>query len=107
MKNIALVLMLASYVSFAQIKGNNIVETRTFPFENVETIKIEMYAKISIDNSAAEGLEITAESNLFDYIDTEIVDGIIILNQKKWIQPTHEIIIKIGAPKLKRVVHVL
>ena len=50
-------------------------------------------------------LEITAESNLFEYIDTEIVDGTIHFSQLKWIQPNSEIVIKIGAPNLRRVVH--
>ena len=105
MKKISLLLILVGFTGLAQIKGNQDVETRTFPFENVETIKIDLYANITIDNSAAEGLEITAESNLFKYIDTEIVDGTIHFSQLKWIQPTQKISIKIGAPNLKRVVH--
>ena len=105
MKTIITLLMLTSYVGIAQIKGNETIETRTFPFENVETIKIDLYAKVTIDNSATESLSITADSNLFKYIDTEIVDGTIHFNQKKWIQPSQNIIITIGAPKLKRVVH--
>ncbi|MFD1061655.1 GIN domain-containing protein [Winogradskyella litorisediminis] len=105
MKKLSLLLMLVGFAGLAQIKGNNNVETRTFPFENVETIKIDLYANITIDNSAIASLEITADSNLFKYIDTEIVDGTIHFSQLKWIAPTQKISIKIGAPNLKRVVH--
>jgi len=105
MKQLLLLLLLVTLTSTAQIKGNTQIETRTLPFKNVETIKIDLYAKISIDNSIEEGLEITTESNLFEFIDTEVVDGTIHFSQLKWIAPTQDIIIKIGAPNLKRVVH--
>ncbi|NRA93786.1 MAG: DUF2807 domain-containing protein [Psychroserpens sp.] len=105
MKQLTILLCLLSLSIHAQIKGNSDVQTRTFPFENVDTIKIDLYADITIDNSLNESLEITAESNLFEYIDTEIVDGTIHFSQLKWIQPTTKIIIKIGAPNLQRVVH--
>ncbi|WP_296321364.1 DUF2807 domain-containing protein [Winogradskyella sp.] len=105
MKKLQLLLMFVSIAGIAQVKGNKTIETRSFPFENVETIKIDLYANITIDNSATERLEITADSNLFQHIDTEIVDGTIHFSQLKWIQPSQDIIIKIGAPNLKRVVH--
>ncbi len=105
MKHLSLLLLLIGMMSSAQIKGNKTIETRTFSFENVHTIKIDLYAKITIDNSAEESLEITSDTNLFKHIDTEIVDGTIHFSQLKWIQPSQDIIIKIGAPNLKHVVH--
>jgi len=107
MKTISLflTLLLASITSVAQVKGNKTIETKTFPFADVHTIKINLYAKVIIDNSAKESLEITADSNLFKHIDTEIVDGTIHFDQLKWIQPSKKIIIRIGAPNLKRVIH--
>lgn len=105
MKKITLLLLLVTSTGIAQIRGNKKIETRTFPFENVKTIKIDLYAKITIDNSSSEGLEITTDSNMFEYIDTEIVDGTIHFNQLKWISPSQKIIIKIGTPNLNRVVH--
>lgn len=105
MKQLIYLLYLISITSIAQVKGNKTIETKTFPFKNVEAIKIDLYAKVTIDPSAEESLTITTESNLFQYIDTEIVDGVIHLSQLKWIQPTQDIIIKIGAPSLKRIVH--
>ena len=105
MKQLLLLLLLVSLTSTAQIKGNTQIETRTLPFKNVETIKIDLYAQISIDNSIEESLQITTESNLFEFINTEVVDGTIHFSQLKWIAPTQDIIIKIGAPNLKRIVH--
>lgn len=105
MKTITLLLSLIGMTSIAQVKGNKTIETKAFPFENVETIKIDLYANITIDNSAKEHLEITADANLFKYIDTEIVDGTIHFSQLKWIQPSQKINIKIGAPYLKQVIH--
>jgi hypothetical protein len=89
--------------SVAQVKGNKNIETRTFEFENLEVIKVNFYANIVIDQSAEEGMSITMDSNLFDKIDTEVVDKTLHLDQLKWVQPSQQVIIKIGAPHLKRV----
>jgi hypothetical protein len=89
--------------SLAQVKGNKNIETRTFEFENLEVIKVNFYANIVIDQSAEEGMSITMDSNLFDKIDTEVVDKTLHLDQLKWVQPSQEVIIKIGAPNLRRV----
>lgn len=103
MKKLVVLLMLVSISSLAQVKGNKNIETRSFNVENLEVIKVNLYANITIDQSAKEGMSITMDSNLFDKIDTEIVDKTLHLDQLKWIQPSQQIIIKIGAPNLKRV----
>ncbi len=102
---ITLIIFVLSITLHAQIKGNKQIETRTFNFENVSTIKVDLYAKITIDASAEAGLSITTDANLFDYIDKEVVDGTIHFNQKKWIQPSKDIIITIGAPNLEHIFH--
>ncbi len=105
MKKLTYLFVLISLTSFAQIKGNKTVESKTFPFKNVETIKIDLYANITIDMSKNAFLKIETDGNLFEHIDTEIVDGTIHFSQLKWIQPSKGITITIGAPDLKRVVH--
>ncbi|TBN06639.1 hypothetical protein EYD45_01780 [Hyunsoonleella flava] len=106
MKNIIILLIcIISFTVQAQIKGNKQIETRTFNFDGVTDIKIDLYAKITIDLSAKAGLSITTDSNLFDYIDKDINNGKIHFNQIKWIQPSQDIIITIGAPRLKKVFH--
>jgi len=105
MKNISLLLLFIGSLGIAQVKGNKKIETKSFPFENVETIKIDLHADITIDMAQEESLSITTDGNLLEFIDTEIVDGTIHFSQLKWIESSKGITIKIGAPNLKRVVH--
>ncbi|WP_431158060.1 GIN domain-containing protein [Winogradskyella poriferorum] len=104
MKQITLLLLLVSVTSWAQIKGNKTIETQTFTTESIERVKINLYAKITIDQSSTENsISITADSNLFDLIAKELDNGELALDQIEWISPSEPIIIKIGAPDLKRV----
>ncbi|WP_400080279.1 GIN domain-containing protein [Winogradskyella sp. R77965] len=100
---ITLLILLVGMTAIAQIKGNKTIETRSFNVDSVEHIKINFYAKVTIDQSAKAGMQITTDSNLFDLIDTEVVDGVLHLNQKEWISPSQNAIIYIGVPNLKRV----
>lgn len=103
MKHITLLLLLVGLTGLAQIKGNKTIETRDFNIQNVDHIKINLYAKVTIDQSAKEGMRITTDSNLFDLITTSVDDGILHLNQKEWISASQDIIITIGAPQITRV----
>ena len=103
MKKITLMLFLIGMIGFAQTKGNGNIETRTFNIKNVENIKINFYAKVTIDQSATEGMIITTDSNLFDLIDKEVVGNTLHLDQKKWITPSQDAVIVIGAPRVKNV----
>ncbi len=102
MKRITLLLLLVGMTGIAQIKGNKTIETRNFDVEGLEHIKINFYAKVTIDQSAEAAMHITTDSNLFDFIDTEVIAGVLHLNQKEWISPSQKAIITIGAPNLKR-----
>lgn len=102
MKKLLLLLILASSTLIAQVKGNKTIETKTYNITNLKELKVNLYAKITVDQSLSESMQITSDSNLFDKIDTEIVDGTLNLNQLEWIQPSQKIVIKIGAPKLER-----
>ncbi len=103
MKKITLLLMLIGMISFGQIKGNKTIETRQFDVTGLEYVKINLYAKVTIDQSAQEGMTITADTNLFDLITTSVDEGVLHLNQKEWISPSQPITIIIGAPNLYRV----
>lgn len=103
MKQLTLLLLLVGMTSIAQIKGNKSIETREFKVEGLEYIKINLYAKITIDQSAKEGMTITTDSNLFDLITTSVDEGVLHLNQKEWISASQPIIINIGAPNIYRV----
>lgn len=103
MKKFTVLLMLVGMTSMAQIKGNGTIETRQFEVNDVEYIKINLYAKVTIDQSAEEGMSITTDANLFDLITTTVDEGILDLDQKEWISASQPIIINIGAPSLYRI----
>lgn len=103
MKLIHLLLFFVVAIGMAQVKGNKSIETRTFDIKNVEIIKINFYAKVTIDASAKEGMTITTDTNLFDLIEKDMDGNTLVLDQKKWISPSQDAIITIGAPGLKRV----
>lgn len=101
-----IIIVLALFINasvFAQIKGNKSLETRTFSAKNLNWLKVNLYAEITLDYAAKEQIKITTDGNLFDFIDTNIVDGKLDLNQLQWIQPSEKIKIEIGAPNIKRV----
>ncbi len=87
----------------AQIKGNKIIDTKTFQVSNLRQINVHLYANIVIDPTLNEEITITTDNNLFRYIQKEVKNGKLDLNQKEWIQPSEPIKITIGAPKLERV----
>lgn len=100
MKAITYLLFFISISGLGQVKGNKKIETKFFHVENLEELEIGLYANIIVDVAGKEGMTITADNNLFKHIDAEVVDGKLNLSQLKWIQPSVEMIIKIGAPNL-------
>ena len=105
MKNlIIIILTLFIYSAKAQVVGNNKVETKAHALENVVGINIQMYAKVTIDMDSEPGIFITGESNIIDLIQRNVENGILLLDQKEWIEPTKDIEIQIGAPRLQELV---
>ncbi|MEO1030474.1 MAG: DUF2807 domain-containing protein [Bacteroidota bacterium] len=103
MKQLSILLVLITNIAIGQVKGNKTIVTASYDVTTIEAIKINLYAKITIDQSAEESLTITTDENLLNFIDREIIDGKLYLGQKEWISPSKDIIITIGAPNLKRV----
>ena len=101
MKYILLISLLAITLNVnGQISGDKNIVTKSFDVSDIKVIDIGLYAKITIDCSASEYLEITADENLFTNIEKAVVGSKLTLDQVKWIQPSQDIIIKIGAPNL-------
>ncbi|WP_075343546.1 GIN domain-containing protein [Tenacibaculum agarivorans] len=100
MRVLIFLLLLTVGTVLGQIKGNGVLETKTFTISTLKNIKIDLNAKVIIDASADEKIIITAESNLFDYIGKKQKGNTIHFDQVKWIEPTKAITIKIGAPSL-------
>lgn len=105
MKKYTILLLLVVGSAMAQTKGNKNIETRFIAAVNITDIETGLYADITIDQNAKEGIRITADSNLIPFIDTEVVDGSLKLGQIKWIQPSSRMKIIIGAPNIRRVEH--
>ncbi len=103
MKKLYILLLLISNISLAQIKGNKKIVTKSYNVTTIKEVKINLYAKITIDQSIEESLTITADENLLDLIGKDVEDGKLHLDQKEWISPSKAIIITIGAPNLRRV----
>ena len=98
----ALVLLFVGMTAMAQIKGNGTITTKVYPTLDLEDLRMNLYAQVTIDQNAKSVMTITTDSNLHDLIDTEIVSGTLKLEQKEWIQASRKIEITIGAPLLKR-----
>ncbi|MBW1297632.1 GIN domain-containing protein [Aquimarina litoralis] len=104
MKNIIhLIILLIGLTGIAQIRGNKEIVTKTYNVKKISNIKINFYAQVIIDQSKDESITITTDANLLDYIDKEVVDGTLYLDQKEWISPSENAKIVIGAPNIKRV----
>jgi len=103
MKKLSILIVFFTHIAIGQVKGNKTIVTKSYEVSTIEDVKINLYAKITIDQSAEESLTITADENLLDLIDREIIDGKLHLDQKEWISPSQSIKITIGAPSLKRV----
>ncbi len=95
--------VLLSSIAIGQVKGNKQIETKRFSVQGLTDLEMGLYAKVVIDQNGTEEMTITADSNLLSLIDTEVVDGTLKLAQTEWIQPSTDILIKIGMPNLKRV----
>ncbi len=102
-KIIIIAIFFLSILGFAQTKGNEKIISKTFALDNIEAIKINLYAKVVIDCNAKNEITIKTDENLIPLIDTTVENGVLHLNQKEWIQASEKIKITIGAPSLTKI----
>lgn len=105
MKKLIACALFISVAGIAQIRGNKNIETRNYDALSIKKIHVNLHANITIDNSGTEKMSITTDSNLFEFINKEVENGVLTLDQLKWISPSKRIKIKIGAPQLKLLNH--
>ena len=104
MKQVTTLLLLCiATMGIAQIKGNKNIETREFEVSGISSIAIKLSADVVIDGNASEGVSITADSNLFDYMIKSVKNKTLILDQKEWISPSQQVKVVIGAPSLSAI----
>ena len=102
-KILIIVIILLCAKGLAQVKGNKEITETYIETETITDIEVGIYGDITIDAAVKNGIFITADGNLLKLIDTEVVDGKLRLDQKKWIQPSQKIKITVGAPAVKRI----
>ncbi|MCW5518468.1 DUF2807 domain-containing protein [Aureitalea sp. L0-47] len=103
MKRITLLLLLVGITSMAQIKGNKNIISKNVNASNIKSVELQLYADVIVDQSLEEGITITGDENLISLINTEVVSGQLVLDQKEWIQASQNIQILIGAPTIEKV----
>ncbi len=99
---ITLIISITTIALSAQIRGEGQLAIKKLKYSDITRVDINLYADVLID-ATQKGVTITAEENIMEYIDAEIVDSRLSLSQKKWIEPSQEIKIVIGAPNLSHV----
>lgn len=102
-KIIVIAIFFLNLIGYAQIKGNKTIITKTFNLDKIEVVKINIYAKVSIDCDSENRITIKTDENLLKHIDKKVENGILDLNQLEWIQASQKMEIIIGAPYLKEV----
>lgn len=92
----------------AQIIGNGNMVTKDIPVKSFKSIDIGLYAEYEIDMDKEPSLSITIDENLIQYVDKEVRNGILHVDQLEWIQSKMPVYIKIGGKgitKLKQTSH--
>ena len=101
-----LITLLTFSIQYAssQINGNGKIKTVELTTDNIHQILINVNVEVVINTEKGSSrIEITTDENIIPYINTEVSDGILDLNQKKWIESSGLFKIKINAPELKAV----
>jgi len=106
MRVLITILLLQSLATslIAQVQGNKKIITETYPLEHITSIDISLYAQVVIDMADSEEMTITIDENLITLVDREVIDGRLYLSQKEWINPSQDVIIKIGAPDMQMII---
>ncbi len=91
---------LSCAVASAQITGNKNIVSKTFELEDIQGVRIDFYAKTTIDCKLENQITIKADANLIPLIERTVRDGVLYLNQLEWVQASKKIEILIGAPNL-------
>jgi hypothetical protein len=105
MKYILILLFTISTLNvFGQIKGNGKMITKEYPLPNIETVNIGLYAKTVVTQNGIAKLEITIDENLLDLVERSTENSALIIDQKEWIQPSEDVIIRISSPNFNKLI---
>jgi len=108
MKNLIRIIAILCFFTFtitanAQVKGNGNIVTKILPLENFDAIKIDLTTDLYIDLEGNNSISITTDENLMDLIDRKIRGKALILDQKEWIAPSQQVVVRISASQLNKI----
>ncbi|MBO6524810.1 MAG: DUF2807 domain-containing protein [Balneolaceae bacterium] len=86
----------------AQVKGNRNIISTNVQVEPFTKIKNGLSSDLYITVGARTEVKVTADENLMDLIDVEVIDGELDINQKEWISSSKRIRIDITTPELTK-----
>lgn len=103
MKQIFLLISILTIGSnlYGQIYGNGTLVSKNVKIQGLTDIDIELNANVILDYSANESISIVSDENVIEFIQINIENGRMRIDQKMWIEPSSLPIIKIGCPSLR------
>lgn len=97
-----ILLVIASQLATAQVKGNGQSEMRAFDMKDIKTIIFNVTVDAEIDLSKKDDLFISVDKNLFKHLIIKKSGNTLRIDQKKWIQPQSRIKVTFGAQGLQK-----
>lgn len=89
--------------TFWGVRGNGKLKTQTRNIENFDRLEVGGVFSVKVEIGKEASLKIQAEENLLPLIKTNVVDGTLIIETKKGLNPRREIKILITTPNLNYV----
>ena len=65
------------------VKGNGVIETRNFDVRGFDRIHFALPSAMTVSQDSKYAFELTADANIFDYIDVRVEDGVLTVDVRK------------------------
>lgn len=65
------------------VKGNGVIETRNFDVRGFDRIHFALPTAMTVSQDSKYAFELTADANIFDYIDVRVEDGVLTVDVTK------------------------
>lgn len=65
------------------VKGNGVIETRNFDVRGFDRINFALPTAMTVSQDSKYAFELTADANIFDYIDVRVEDGVLTVDVTK------------------------
>ena len=68
------------------VKGNGVIETRSFDVRGFDRIRFALPIAMTVSQDSEYSFELTADANVFDYIDVRVDDGVLTVGAAKGVR---------------------